>query len=188
MPLCGLVGFLALGLLSFFEHQRTLRPSMLLEFYLLFSLLFDGAKVRTLWLQGYNNDPAIVSTVALVLKFLLLVAEAQTKRKWLRIEWKSQSPEATSGLFGKSLFLWLNQTFRRGYSNSFSVEDLLQLDKHLMAHYLFEKLQQPWSNIGKKSPRSLLMLVFRRLKWRVLAAVPPRLALIGFKFCQAIPN
>ncbi|KAL8840168.1 MAG: hypothetical protein Q9176_004016 [Flavoplaca citrina] len=180
----GLVGFLTLALLSFLEHQRTLRPSMLLEFYLLFSLLFDAAKVRTLWLQGYNNNPAIVSTVALVLKLLLLVAEAQTKRKSLRIEWKSQSPEATSGLFGKSLFLWLNQTFRRGYANSLSVEDLLQLDKHLMAHYLFEKLHQPWSDLAEKSPRSLLMLVISRLKWRVLAAVPPRLALIGFKFCQ----
>ncbi|KAI4279834.1 MAG: hypothetical protein L6R38_004935, partial [Xanthoria sp. 2 TBL-2021] len=179
-----LVGFLALGVLSVVEHQRTLRPSMLLEFYLLFSLLFDAAKLRTLWLQGYNNNPAIVSTLALALKFLLLVAEAQTKQKSLRVEWKSQSPEATSGLFGKSLFLWLNRLFRQGYANSLSVEDLLPLDKHLTADYLYDKLHQPWANLSKKSPRSLLMLFFGRLKWRLLAAVPPRLGLIGFKFCQ----
>ncbi|KAL8774136.1 MAG: hypothetical protein Q9209_001244 [Squamulea sp. 1 TL-2023] len=179
-----LVGFLALGVLSYVEHQRTVRPSQLIELYLLFSLLFDAARVRTLWLQGYNDDPAVVSTLALVFKFMLLVVEAQKKHKSLRTKWECQSPEATSGLFGRTLFLWLNRLFRKGYGNSLSVEELLPLDKQLMSNYLYDKLQQPWANVAKKSPRSLLMLFFKRLKWRLLAAVPPRLGLIGFKFCQ----
>ncbi|KAL8732959.1 MAG: hypothetical protein Q9166_002357 [cf. Caloplaca sp. 2 TL-2023] len=179
-----LVGFLALGILSYFEHQRTIRPFLLLELYLLFTLVFDAARVRTLWLQGYNNHPAVVSTIALAFKLLLLVAEAQRKEHFLRAEWKSQSPEATSGLFGKSFFLWLNRLFRRGYSNSLSVEDLFPLDKHLTSNYLSDKLQQPWIDIEKKAPRSLLFLFFSKLKWRLLAAVPPRLGLIAFNFCQ----
>ncbi|KAL8995121.1 MAG: hypothetical protein Q9169_005084 [Polycauliona sp. 2 TL-2023] len=179
-----LVGFLGLGLLSLLEHQRTLRPSMLLETYLFFSLSFDAAKLRTLWLQGYNTDPAIVSSLAFAFKLVLLILEAQTKRKSLRVEWKSKSPEATSGLFGKWLFLWLNPLFRRGYGSSLSVEELLPLDKQLMADYLYEKVRQPWANVTKPAPRSLLMLFFGRFKWRLLAAFPPRVALIGFKFCQ----
>ncbi|KAL8671339.1 MAG: hypothetical protein Q9168_004163, partial [Polycauliona sp. 1 TL-2023] len=177
-----LVGFLALGLLSLFEHQRTIRPSMLLESYLFFSLVFDAAKLRTLWLQGYNTGPAIVLSLAFAFKLILLVLEAQ--KKSLRPEWKSKSPEATSGLFGKWLFLWLNPLFRRGYGSSLSVEELVPLDKQLMSNYLYERVHQPWADITKPTSRSLLMLFFSRFKWRLLAAFPPRIALIGFKFCQ----
>ncbi|KAL8819211.1 MAG: hypothetical protein Q9223_002310 [Gallowayella weberi] len=178
------LSFLALGVLSYLEHQRTIRPSLLLELYLLLSLIFDAARVRTLWLQGYNNSPAVVASIALAFKSLLLVVEALGKQSSLRAEWVTQSPEATSGLFGKVLFLWLNRLFRTGYKNSLSVDDLLPLDKHLTSNYLSEKLQQPWANITTKAPQSLLFLFFGRFKWRLLAAVPPRLGLIGFKFCQ----
>ncbi|KAL8856229.1 MAG: hypothetical protein Q9178_007146 [Gyalolechia marmorata] len=179
-----LVGFLALAVLSYFEHQRTIRPSSLLELYLLFSLVFDAARLRTLWLQGYNNTVAAVSTGALAIRFLLLVVEAVGKQSFLRTEWMSQSPEAKSGLFGKCLFLWLNRLFRTGYGNSLAVEDLLPLDKHLTSNYLYDRVYQPWADRAKGLPRSLLKIFFRRLQWRLLAGVPPRLALIGFNFCQ----
>ncbi|KAL8695796.1 MAG: hypothetical protein Q9224_003154, partial [Gallowayella concinna] len=178
------IGFLAFGVLSYLEHQRTIKPSLLLELYLLLSLVFDAARVRTLWLQGYNNSPAVVASVALALKSSMLVVEALGKQSSLRAEWASQSPEATSGLFGKLLFLWLNQLFRTGYRKSLSVDDLIPLDKHLTSNYLCKEFQQPWANITTKAPRSLLFLFFGRFKWRLLAAVPPRLGLIGFKFCQ----
>ncbi|KAI4192890.1 MAG: hypothetical protein LQ346_004105 [Caloplaca aetnensis] len=179
-----LVGTLALGVLSFAEHQRTIRPSLILEAYLLLSLIFDAARVRTLWLQDYNNILAAVSTAAFAIKICLLSVETVGKRKLLRKEYASESPEATSGLFGKSLFLWLNPLFRTGYKHSISVADLIALDKHLTANYLYDRLHQPWANMTAKGPRSLLMLFFRRFKWRFLAAVPPRLGLIAFNFCQ----
>ena len=179
-----IVGTLALSVLSLAEHQRNIRPSLLLEAYFLLTLFFDAARVRTTWLQGYNNAPAGVSTAALAIKFFLLAAEIVTKRNILRSPWTGQSPEATSGLFGKTLFLWLNQLFRTGYNKSLSIEDLTPLDKHLTSDYLWNRLHQPWSEKSNKGPRSLLMLFFGRLKWRLLAAVPPRLGLIAFNFCQ----
>ncbi|KAL8839223.1 MAG: hypothetical protein Q9170_001829 [Blastenia crenularia] len=179
-----LIGTLSFGVLSFAEHQRTIRPSLLLEAYLLLTLVFDAARVRTLWLQGYNNAPAAVLTAALAIKICLLVAEAWEKRSILRAEFAGQSPEATSGLFGKSFFLWLNRLFRTGYKQSLSLEDLTPLDKHLTSNYLYNKLHQPWAEKSNKGPRSLLLLFFSRFKWRLLAAVPPRLGLIGFNFCQ----
>ncbi|KAL8722266.1 MAG: hypothetical protein Q9225_001213 [Loekoesia sp. 1 TL-2023] len=179
-----LVGILALGALSYAEHQRTIRPSLLLEAYLLLTLVFDAARVRTQWLQGYNNAPAAVSSAALAIKFCLLAVETVGKRKILRVEWAGQSPEATSGLFGKSLFLWLNRLFRTGFKKSLSVDDLTPLDKHLTSDYLYNRLHQPWADLPKKGPRSLLKLFFKRFKWRLLAAVPPRLGLIAFNFCQ----
>lgn len=166
------------------EHQRSLRPSLLLEAYLLLSFIFDAAGVRTLWLQGYNHNPAAVSTAAFAVKFCLVILEIWGKRQCLRAQWASESPEATSGLFGKSLFLWLNRLLRTGFRKSLTVDDLTPLDKHLTSEYLYNQVHQPWADKSKAGPRSLLILFFSRLRWRLLAAVPPRLGLIAFNFCQ----
>ncbi|KAL8973607.1 MAG: hypothetical protein Q9197_002152 [Variospora fuerteventurae] len=179
-----LVGTLGLGILSYAEHQRTIRPSLLLEAYLLLSSIFDAARVRTLWLQDNDNPIAAITTAALAIKICLLAVEVVEKGTILLVGYTSQSPEAKSGLFGKSLFLWLNRLFRTGYRQSLSVEDLLPLDKHLTSDYLYNRLHQPWADTASKGPRSLLMLFFSQLRWRLLAAVPPRLGLIGFTFCQ----
>lgn len=137
-----------------------------------------------MWLQDNDNAIAAITTAALAIKICLLAVEVMEKGTILRAGYTSQSPEAKSGLFGKSLFLWLNRLFRTGYRQSLSVEDLLPLDKHLTSDYLYSRIHQPWADTASKGPRSLLMLFFRQLRWRLLAAVPPRLGLIGFTFCQ----
>jgi ATP-binding cassette subfamily C (CFTR/MRP) protein 1 len=38
--------------------------------------------------------------------------------------------------------------------------------------------------VRRTGPHSLFAATLRRLKWPVLAVVPPRLCLIGFNFCQ----
>lgn len=159
-----LIGFLSFAILSYFEHQRTIRPSILLQIYLL-TVVFDAARTRTLWLQE-NTSLASVTTTALIIKLLLLLVESQ----------KDVSSEATSGLFGRSLFLWLNKLLRTGYRQSLSIDDLLPLDKHLTSDYLYNKIHHDKS--------SLLKSFLFTLKWHILSAVPPRLALIGFNFCQ----
>lgn len=59
------VGALFLVLLSYAEHTRSVKPSLILNAYLLVSLLFDIARVRTLWLRSinsFNDGIAIVTT------------------------------------------------------------------------------------------------------------------------------
>ena len=177
-----LVGSLALGLLSFVEHRKTILPSLMIESYLGISLIFDAARVRTLWLQHYNDNVAAVTTTSLAVKCALLFAEATEKRGILRVEWRKQSSEATSGLFGKNFFWWLNPLFLAGFSRSLDIDDLLPLDKHLTSDYLYHRLQTAWANLAGK--RSLLASYFVQLKWPLFAVVPPRLGLIAFNFCQ----
>lgn len=157
---------------------------MIVEFYLFLSLLFDGVRIRTLWLQRYHGTIAAVSSVALAIKFVLLVLEAISKKNILRAKWSTLSPEATSGLFAKSLFIWINPLLRLGSARSIEISDLPLLDKHITSDYLFTKLQTAWTRLNKKPPRPLLLLYWRKLGWHILAVVPPRLALIGFTFCQ----
>lgn len=177
-----LVASFALALLSILEHRKTLQPSLIIESYLTISLVFDAARVRTLWLQTYNGDVAAVTTVSFAIKSAILFVEAIEKQDSLRVQWKKQSPEATSGLFGKGFFWWLNRLFLSGFSRSLSIEDLLPLDKHLTSAYLYSKLQPAWAKSGGK--RSLLLSYFSQLRWTLFWAVPPRLGMIAFNFCQ----
>lgn len=117
-----------------------------------------------------------------MVKLMLLWVEAVGKRRVLRAEWQRQSPEATSGLWAKLLFWWLNPIFLTGFARSLSLEDLLPLDKHLTSDYLYHTLQKAWTRMGHQ--RSLLAVYFADLKWHLLSVVPPRLGLIGFTFCQ----
>lgn len=178
-----LVGWLALGTLSFVEHQKTIRPSLIIEFYLALSLLLDAARVRTLWLQGYNGTVAAVSSVSFAVKATLLCVEALGKRRTLRTEWQNQSLEATSGLVAKLTFWWLNPLFLTGYARSLSMGDLLPLDKHLSSGYLHRQMGRAWSRVAGRK-RSLIAVYIGELKWHLLSAVPPRLGLIAFNFCQ----
>ncbi len=59
-----LVGSLVFGLLSYAEHVRSVQPSLLLNAYLFFTLLFDIVRARTLWLMRYNRVIAIIFTAS----------------------------------------------------------------------------------------------------------------------------
>jgi len=179
-----LVAYLVFGLLSYFEHMRAVRPSLILNGYLLLSLLFDAAHVRTLWLQQYNHSIAIVSTLAIATKLAILCSEAVQKRSILRPEYLVYPPEAVSGIINRSLFWWLNVLFLRGYSKTLRLDDLFTLDKHLMARYLQRVLGSAWNKVPSKSPHALLFTTFRALKWPLLSSVFPRLCLTAFNFCQ----
>ena len=179
-----LVAACALGILSFIEHQRTIRPSFILETFLLLTLFFDIAHSRTLWLSHYQPTIAAVTSVSTGIKLGLMVVEAISKRSVLRKGSQGTSTEATSGFYARTFFWWLNPLFRKGWSKSLAVEELFPLDKHLTTSFLYDAVKGPWDNLSSKGPRSLLYLFFRRFKWYFLCVVPPRLGYIGFTFSQ----
>ena len=176
-----LLGILSLLALSIIEHHKSIRPSLIIEAFLLLTLLFDAAHVRTLWLQQYNNSVAAATTVSFIFKAILLCIEARGKHHILRSEWQTTSSEATAGLISKLFFLWQNPLLLKGFSESLSVDSLLPLDKHLTSWYLYSLLR---GKNRKKAPRTLLLRYFHRLGWHILSVAPPRLGLIAFNFCQ----
>ncbi|OCL14026.1 putative multidrug resistance protein MDR [Glonium stellatum] len=187
------VGSLVFSLLSYAEHVRSVQPSFLINIYLFVSLLFDIARTRTLWLRHYsgtNQAIAIVFTATVGVKVAILLLEAVEKRWILRPKYKAYPPEATSGIYNRSFFWWLNSLFRSGFSKLLFVEDLFILDKHLTSEYLQERFHLAWgrgkymSSTTKKTPNSLLLVSFRLLKWPILRVVPPRACLTALNFCQ----
>lgn len=144
------VGALVLCVLSYAEHTRSVKPSLFLTIYLFPTLLFDIARTRTLWLRLVSQEErgiAIVSSVAVATKFLLLILESTEKRSILRHEYKSYPPEATAGIFNRAFFLWLNSLFKKGFSSLMSVDDLFTLDKQMDSKRLQDNLETEW-NLG----------------------------------------
>ncbi|KAF4215006.1 hypothetical protein CNMCM8980_008885 [Aspergillus fumigatiaffinis] len=149
------VGLFVLCLLSCAEHLRSTTPSFLLNIYLFVTLLFDIAKTRTLWLRSIGQTDetiAILTSVTVGIKFLLLILEAVEKRHIVRKEYSGYPPEATAGIFNRLFFLWLNPLFRSGFSKILAVEDLFVLDKQLSSRRLYSTLETLWDKAFSTEP------------------------------------
>jgi ATP-binding cassette subfamily C (CFTR/MRP) protein 1 len=120
--------------LSHYEQTRTLRPSPVINFYLLFSAFFDAVQVRTFWLADANGirRVAITSSVAIGLKFALLILEAIPKPTFVI---SRVPPEEVAGIYSLRTFWWLNKLFRQGYSRSLHQNDLYGIHNQLKASY-----------------------------------------------------
>jgi hypothetical protein len=111
-------------------------------------LLFDIAKTRTLWLRSVgqvDETIAILTSVTVGIKLLLLMLEAVQKRHTLRKEYSGYPPEATAGIFNRLFFVWLNPLFRSGFSEILAVDDLFILDKQLSSKRLYSTLETLWN-------------------------------------------
>ncbi|KAJ5562000.1 hypothetical protein N7535_003537 [Penicillium sp. DV-2018c] len=183
------VGVLALGLLSYAEHMRSVRPSFILNAYLFCSLLFDIARSRTLWLRSadtFNDTIAIVTTVAVGVKLALFLLEAVEKRHILKPEYADYPPEATAGFYNRAVFWWLNPLFKIGFTGVLRVDDLSSLDKELSSERLLAQFEEKWSKVTKKSPNTLQWESVKAVKWPLLAGVPARACVVAFNFCQPL--
>lgn len=157
-----LVSTLGLCLLSYAEHTRAVKPSSLISTYLLATLLFDITHTRTLWLRAadqVNHNIAYISTAAVVVKSVILVLEALDKRRSLRPDFQAYPPEATSNIYSRSVFWWLNPLFWQGFSRDLVVDDLFVLDKHLQASYCYTRFQAAWKS-GQYPVLSISFFIF----------------------------
>ncbi|KAE9373193.1 putative multidrug resistance protein [Stipitochalara longipes BDJ] len=183
-----IVGFLSSAAtisLSYMEHKKSLKPSLLLNVYLLISVLFDIAHCRTLFLLRDDTRIAAVFAGALGSKVILLFLEAKSKRSYLQVTYRSLPTESTIGLFNLAFFWWLNETFFRGFRTLLSSGDLQEIDRDLKSEKLGQKLQRSWDARALPDGPHTLVRVVGRTFWRPLfLPVTARLCLIGFKFAQ----
>lgn len=192
------------AVLSYFDHSRCIRTSFWLNVYLLFTSVFDIARSRSYSLDAQLNQISILFTTRVAVKVFLAVFEARGKGHLLRAGYTDEPPEADAGVYSRSLFWWQNAMFKKGFKNTFSIDDLYQLDTYLRAEYLHGILQSAWdkgklpqswpghlnlltgstSTVVNFGSNSLLAVTLRRLKFPILAVVLPRACLIAFNFCQ----
>jgi ATP-binding cassette subfamily C (CFTR/MRP) protein 1 len=144
--LLALAAALGLCVLSYVEHTKNIRPSSIINAYLLLTLPFDAAQLRTKWLRGDDVAASGASSSVLAIKVLVLISEATEKRRILSTPYADPSPEATSGLYSRGLFWWLNSLFRLGFRNVVGEDDLFAVDRDLQSKALGIRFDKHWIN------------------------------------------
>lgn len=175
---------LGLCLLSHREHIRSVRPSAIINVYLLLTVLFDIARARTLWLDGTTRYIASVFTSGLGVKLMILVTEGIGKRSILLERYRHTSPEATSGIYSRSFFWWLNTLMTTGFHRVISNQDLYPIDEDMSSKTLHRHAQHGWNNTNQTHPRALIWSLLKSTRVALLYPVIPRLCSIGFKYSQ----
>lgn len=175
---------LGILVLSPLEHLRNLKPSTLLQVYLLLTLLFDAAICRTLWLIGADVTIQRVFVTCVSLKFVLFCLEVIEKRRWLKPKYSHLKSEAIGGFVNLSVFWWLNGIFLDGFHKILVLADIEGIEEAHRAEALEHNLQEVWSKIPKETPHALLRALAWTLRWPLAASIFPRICSIGFKFSQ----
>ncbi|KAL7760511.1 hypothetical protein ACKLNR_010601 [Fusarium oxysporum f. sp. zingiberi] len=183
-----LVAALAMVMISYTDHNRSPRPSILLNTYLFLTLLFDIAQSRTLFLLS-ESTPEItysaVFTTSLAVKIIILFLETKSKNKWITWDRDEHSPEETSSIFSLGVLSWLNSIFLQGYRSTLSMNDLYPLDVALHSKQLHDRFlaNMDYSKL-KGDSYGLVKVLVKTLLVPLLLPIPLRLALLGFTFCQ----
>lgn len=179
-----LIDALALCYLSHAEHIHSVRPSALINVYLLVTLSFDIARCRTLWMDGATGPVAAVFSSMLGVKVMILIAEAIEKRDILLARYRYSSPEVTSGIYSRSFFFWLNSLMTTGFRRVINNEDLYPIDDEMTSISLQDHAQTVWRTADKTRKRALLWSTLKASRGALAYCIFPRICLIGFRYAQ----
>lgn len=147
-----------LCLLSPLEHSRNLRPSSIINVYLL-SIFLEAVIVRTLWLSSYDADIRNTFTAAFTIKAALLILETVEKQRYFVSDKDRQlSPYAKSSIYNRIFFWWVNGLLRYGYRQRLTPGDLHPLDPAMASDVLDRRFWDAWQK-SKSDWSSLLSLV-----------------------------
>ncbi|KAB2571080.1 ABC transporter C family member 4 [Lasiodiplodia theobromae] len=176
------VEVIPMAVLSYYDHARSLRPSTLLGCYLLTTLMFDIARVRTLWLMRASSAVTSTFTAAFSLKALALILETIEKRRSIvAIQSKDAAPEETSGPISRAVFWWVNPLLVVGCRRDLSVVQLPSIGLDMDSETIHHSFESAWA---QRRQYSLLITLLRAFKLEILYAVVPRLCLLGFTLAQ----
>ena len=175
---------LGLCLLSHFEHVRSVRPSTIINIYLLVTMIFDIAQIRTLWIQDAPRSIASIFTVTVAVKFLVAIMEATEKKKLLLTRYQDTGPEATSGTYSRALFWWLNPLMSTGFKRVIGEEDLFTLEEDMSSSVLGKRAQKLWSTTDRARTHALFWSTLNSTCRQFVVCIFPRLCLIAFRYAQ----
>lgn len=147
------IAYTGLQLLSHLEHLYSIHPSFLLNLFLSLSLIFDIARVRTLWLAEYAAI-AIIYAVGIALKLIWFYLESKTKQAHFVNQSIQYGSEEVHSLYNRSFFWWINQLFILGSKRNLSIEDLPHLDQALSLDTVHQAVKRRWDtgNFTERNP------------------------------------
>ena len=130
---------------SYQEHIRSERPPTVLTLYLGLSLLLDLARARTLLYVPKVHSSALLFLGCYCVKFAIFLLEIVEKRRLLKPKWQSISAENTSSVYSRSLFVWLNPLFVKGFKADLTQKDLLPIESAIVSASEPTSLKEKWN-------------------------------------------
>lgn len=144
-----LVTSIVLGLLSQYEHTRSIRPSTVNAGYLFLSTVLSLPEARTLYFLETTRAIPILFTVTLCLKVITLLVESVPKTSILKRAYQNPPPESATGILGLSFFTWINPLLLLGNKTDLTVELLPTLDESFCAKGVVPNgLEKTWRKSG----------------------------------------
>ncbi|KAI8265875.1 ABC transporter [Colletotrichum sp. SAR11_239] len=170
------------------EHRRARAPSAVLQTFLLVTIMIDAARLPREWTYAYNGGLAVANllTVQLVIKAFLLAAESASKPAFITIPATKATREELSGIFGRSLSLWLNPLFKLGWKKDLVTEDLEPVDEALSGERLLERLSTAWKNVDQTRTHALSIALLKAFSPELLYTHFPRFIKVAFGLAQPI--
>ncbi|CAH0003934.1 unnamed protein product [Clonostachys byssicola] len=175
-PAVALVESIAILALSYFEHLKSPRPSLMLNTYLILSLILDIALGRTFWIRNNMQEIAAVFTASMAAKFILLILEEIPKGHFT--DARKPVRETSAGVISRSVFWWLNPLLLAGSREILEIDHLEPVGDKFDSDYLLQRLERAWKE------GNLLVCTLAEFKWPALAGVIPRLLQSAFNFAQ----
>ncbi|KAG6361768.1 hypothetical protein INS49_009996 [Diaporthe citri] len=150
--------------LSYLEHHRSLRTSLILNPYLLIITIVN-----------IGRTPASAA---------LVVMEAIPKSRWLKSSNQGKNPEEASGLYSLLFMSWVTPLLRLGNKKILETNDLYPLDSQLSADVQSGHFQREWRDKHRSPKGNLLVILLKSISWSLIQPIPSRLAKVVFSFCQ----
>ena len=135
---------LLLAYVSHLEHLRSIRPSTVINVFLIFTLLFDLVRLRTLYFMPISHTTTVLFAVSWAIKATILGLEATEKRSLLKKKYEYSPIESTSGVLNRAMFWWLNGLLWRGSKGILTVDSLPALDNDIRAASDPRSLLEKW--------------------------------------------
>ncbi|KAM0816494.1 putative ATP-binding cassette transporter [Seiridium cardinale] len=173
----------AAGVLSYFEDQRSIRPSDLLVLYFSASDILLLPTLRSFWLVPCSTTLRSLAIVTLLMTTVVVFVESARKLGLLRPVEKSESKEQLVGFWSRGFFTWALPFLRKGYSSVLILGQIPRVDHELREDSTWTKLHDYWHSVRRGRYR-LLRATFWSHSRLLVSAVLPRLALSAFVFCQ----
>ncbi|KAK0643218.1 P-loop containing nucleoside triphosphate hydrolase protein [Cercophora newfieldiana] len=177
------------------SHRASVAPSLLTGAYLFLTTVFDLAQARSLYLRYLNGAGrgflglGVTFTLGLVAKGVLLLLEEMPKVKRTNPLAKTAGPETVSGAVNRTLFVWLNGLFLRGYKSLLGVGDLDNIPAKFKSERLLNKLEPQWETAkakGTPGKNDFVWATMKSFAGIIFLAVPPRLVQGALTFTQPL--
>jgi len=157
--------------LSWFEHSKSLRPSILLNGFLFLSLLPRIVETRTFLLEHTTSTIGRVFSAGTCLQVLILLLESLPKRRWVRFEDQDRAPEETTGPIGLSLFTWLNPLLLRGRAKVLVPDDLPKIPRAMLAEHVENDIWLAFHRLAPRPTVRLFHAIVKTLRWNLFKPV-----------------